>query len=305
MAAVLSSSPTLFIVIVGILGLLMGSFLNVVIYRLPRMLQREWRVQCEELMAQEDQDQIPSKSTTDGDRARETFNLISPGSACPSCGNAIRAHQNIPVISYLLLRGRCASCAAKIPVRYPVIELVTCLLSALVAWRFGYSLECLAGLLMTWSLIALAVIDFDTQLLPDVITLPLLWLGLSISLLGHADGSMVFTDPRSAIVGGLAGYLSLWSIYQAFKLATGKEGMGYGDFKLLAALGAWFGWQLLLLIVLLSAVVGLIAALGMRIFAGHDHQVPIPFGPYLAVAGFVAMLWGPQVLSIYLRGSGL
>jgi leader peptidase (prepilin peptidase)/N-methyltransferase len=305
MAAVLSSSPTLLIVTAGILGLIMGSFLNVVIYRLPRMLQREWREQCEELMAQENQDKIPAKAKTEGDRVRETFNLISPGSTCPSCGQAIKAHQNIPVISYLLLRGRCASCSAKIPVRYPVIELATGVLSALVAWRFGYSLECLAGLLLTWSLVALAVIDLDTQLLPDVMTLPLLWLGLTISLLSHADGSMVFTDPRSAIIGGLAGYLSLWSIYQAFKLATGKEGMGYGDFKLLAALGAWFGWQLLLLIVLLSAVIGLIAAIGMRIFAGHEHQVPIPFGPYLAVAGFVAMLWGPQILSIYLRGSGL
>ena len=304
MAAIFLSSPPVFIAAAGILGLLIGSFLNVVIYRLPRMLQREWRQQCEELLASDNQDgpEIPvTKSEQDG----EAFNLITPRSACPACGSAIKAYQNIPIISYLFLQGRCANCSARIPVRYPVIEALSGILSALIAWRFGYTIECTAALIMTWSLIALAVIDLDTQLLPDIITLPLLWLGLALSLFGNADGSVVFTDPRSAIIGGIAGYLSLWSIYQGFKLVTGKEGMGYGDFKLLAALGAWLGWQMLLLIVLLSAVVGLVAAMGMKIFRGHDNQIPIPFGPYLAAAGLIAMLWGPQILSAYLRGSGI
>jgi leader peptidase (prepilin peptidase)/N-methyltransferase len=305
MAEIFSSSPPVFIAVAGILGLLIGSFLNVVIYRLPRMLQREWREQCEALLAEDGGLGHPAGSDPERSQGGETFNLISPGSACPSCASPIKAYQNIPVISYLWLKGRCANCSAKIPVRYPVVELMTGIVSALVAWRFGYSLECGAALIMAWSLIALAVIDLDTQLLPDIITLPLLWLGLAASLFSHPDGSVIFTDPRSAIIGGIVGYLSLWSIYQGFKLATGKEGMGYGDFKLLAALGAWLGWQMLLLIVLLSAVVGLIAALGMKIFRGHDHQIPIPFGPYLAVAGFVAMLWGPPILSAYLGGSGL
>lgn len=289
----------------GILGLLIGSFLNVVIYRLPRMLQREWRQQCEELLAADNdtaQVAAPVANTGNDD---DTFNLVSPRSACPACGSPIRAHQNIPIISYVFLKGRCANCSAKIPVRYPVIEALTGILSALIAWRFGYTFECTAALVMTWSLIALAFIDLDTQLLPDIITLPLLWLGLALSLFSSADGSALFADPRSAIIGGIAGYLSLWSIYQGFKLVTGKEGMGYGDFKLLAALGAWLGWQMLLLIVLLSAVVGLVAAMGMKIFRGHDNQVPIPFGPYLAAAGFIAMLWGPQILSAYLRSNGI
>jgi len=304
MAAIFMSSPPVFIAAAGILGLLIGSFLNVVIYRLPRMLQREWRQQCEELLASDNQDG-PETPVTKTEQDGEAFNLITPRSGCPACGSAIKAYQNIPIISYLFLKGRCANCSARIPARYPVIEAMTGILSALIAWRFGYTLECIAALIMTWSLIALAVIDLDTQLLPDIITLPLLWLGLALSLFGNPDGSVIFTDPRSAIIGGIAGYLSLWSIYQGFKLVTGKEGMGYGDFKLLAALGAWLGWQMLLLIVLLSAVVGLIAALGLKIFRGHDNQIPIPFGPYLATAGFIAMLWGPQVVSAYLRGNGI
>ena len=304
MAAIFSTNPSFLITAAGILGLLIGSFLNVVIYRLPRMLQREWRQQCEELLASDTEDRAPATPTAKTGQDHDTFNLISPRSACPACGSAIRAHQNIPIISYLLLKGRCANCSVKIPARYPVIEAVTGILSALVAWRFGYTLECTAALILTWSLIALAVIDLDTQLLPDIITLPLLWLGLALSLFGNPDGSAIFADPRSAIIGGIAGYLSLWSIYQGFKLVTGKEGMGYGDFKLLAALGAWLGWQMLLLIVLLSAVVGLVAAMGMKIFRGLDNQIPIPFGPYLAAAGFIAMLWGPQIMSAYLRGNG-
>lgn len=304
MADIFISSPPVFIATVGLLGLLIGSFLNVVIYRLPRMLQREWQDQCVALLAEGDGAQAPVAEVAAAE-TRETFNLISPGSACPACSSPIKWYQNIPIVSYVLLKARCASCSAKIPLRYPIIELVTAIISALVAWRFGYSLECAAALIMAWSLVALAVIDFDTQLLPDIITLPLLWLGLALSLVSNSDGGAVFADPRSAIIGALAGYLSLWSIYQGFKLVTGKEGMGYGDFKLLAALGAWFGWQFLLLIVLLSAVVGLVGALAMKIFGGHDHRAPIPFGPYLAAAGFIAMLWGPQILSAYLRGAGL
>ncbi|MDH3509623.1 MAG: A24 family peptidase [Gammaproteobacteria bacterium] len=305
MAAVFGSSPSVFITVVGILGLLIGSFLNVVIYRLPRMLQREWRQQCADLLAADNAAGQPAIPVAKSEQAGDTFNLVTPRSACPACGTAIKAYQNVPIISYLLLKGRCANCAAKIPARYPVIEAMAGILSALIAWRFGYTLECAAALIMAWSLIALAVIDLDTQLLPDIITLPLLWLGLALSLFSNPEGSAIFTDPRSAIIGGIAGYLSLWSIYQGFKLVTGKEGMGYGDFKLLAALGTWLGWQMLLLIVLLSAVVGLVAALGMKIFRGHDSQIPIPFGPYLAAAGFIAMLWGPQILSAYLRGNGI
>jgi leader peptidase (prepilin peptidase)/N-methyltransferase len=305
MAAIFTSSPPVFIAAAGILGLLIGSFLNVVIYRLPRMLQREWRQQCQEFLASDNDTGPVATPVAKAEQDGEPFNLVTPRSACPACGSVIKAYQNIPIISYLFLQGRCANCSARIPARYPVIEALTGILSALIAWRFGYTIECTAALIMTWSLIALAVIDLDTQLLPDIITLPLLWLGLALSLFGNADGSVVFTDPRSAIVGGIAGYLSLWSIYQGFKLVTGKEGMGYGDFKLLAALGAWLGWQMLLLIVLLSAVVGLVAAMGMKIFRGHDNQIPIPFGPYLAAAGFIAMLWGPQILSAYLRGSGI
>ena len=301
MAEIFTSSPSLFIAVVGILGLIVGSFLNVVIHRLPRMLEREWRRQGVELLSDAgDSDSNGAPTEVEHER----FNLISPGSSCPACGAAIRAYQNIPIVSYIVLGGKCANCSTRISVRYPVVEALTAILSAVVAWRFGYSIECAAALAMTWCLIALAFIDFDTQLLPDIITLPLLWLGLTLSLFSHPDGSVIFADPRSAIVGGLAGYLSLWSVYQGFRLVTGKEGMGYGDFKLLAALGAWLGWQYLLLIILLSAVVGLIAALGMKIVADRDHQVPIPFGPYLAVAGFVAMLWGPEIVSLYL-GRGM
>jgi len=311
----------LFIVVAGVLGLIVGSFLNVVIYRLPIMLQRDWRAQCEEMLATIDVggdserdsgggvESLAAGEPTDKQpataSASATFNLVTPPSTCPSCGTSIKSYQNIPVLSYLLLRGRCAACDAKISVRYPFIEALTAVVSALVAWRFGITPECAAALVLAWSLIALTFIDFDHQLLPDIITLPLLWLGLSISLLGHADGSPIFVGPRDAIIGALAGYLSLWTIYQGFRLTTGKEGMGYGDFKLLAALGAWLGWQALFPVIILSAVVGLIAALGMIVFRGHDRQVPIPFGPYLAVAGFVAMLWGPQLIAAYMNATGL
>ncbi len=293
----LDSSPLLIAGIGGLLGLLIGSFLNVVIYRLPIMLDREWRAQSWQLLWGSDR--------VGANRDQKPFNLLVPGSACPHCGVEIRAHQNIPVISYLLLKGACAACGAKISARYPAIEALTGILSAAVAWRFGFSIECAGALILTWSLITLTMIDFDTQLLPDSITLPLMWAGLLFSLATHADGSAIFTDPRASMIGAAAGYLSLWSIYQGFKLVTGKEGMGYGDFKLLAALGAWLGWQVLFLIVIVSAGVGLIAAVGMMVLRGHDRQIPIPFGPYLSIAGFIALMYGPELITAYLNLSGL
>ena len=272
---------------------MVGSFLNVVIYRLPIMLERDWKQQCRDLLAGE------TDGADDGTPGPEVFNLATPRSACPHCGTPVKAHQNIPVLSYLLLKGRCAACAAPISLRYPLVEAFTGVLSALVAWRFGLTPECLAGLLLCWGLIALALIDLDHQLLPDALTLPLLWLGLAFSLAGGSD-SALFPDPRSAIIGAIAGYLSLWTVYQLFKLFTGKEGMGYGDFKLLAALGTWMGWQMLPLIILLSALVGAIVGIGLIAFARHGREVPIPFGPYLTAAGIAAMLWGPEMVSAYL-----
>jgi len=282
--------------VIGLFGLLIGSFLNVVIYRVPVMMDREERDWHRAYAARDEQPEKTPEPT-----AEDPFNLIQPGSACPECGAPVKAHQNLPILSYLFLRGHCASCGVKIPLRYPIIEGLTALVSVLVAWRFGYSLACAGGLILSWTLIALTVIDLDRQLLPDRITLPLLWIGLGFSLLS-LSGDPVFTDPRSSIIGALVGYLSLWSLYQAFKMVTGKEGMGYGDFKLFAALGAWLGWQMLLIIILLSSVVGLIVAVAMIVFRGHDRQVPIPFGPYLAIAGFIALLWGPELLTAWLGG---
>jgi leader peptidase (prepilin peptidase)/N-methyltransferase len=292
-------------VIVGLFGLIVGSFLNVVIYRLPVMLQRDWEQQCREMLAESDGPVSPEAVGQPATEVAETFNLVTPRSRCSACGTPIKGYQNIPLVSYLFLKGRCATCGEHISMRYPLIEMLTGILSALVATHFGYSIECAAALILLWSLIALSVIDLDHQLLPDIITLPLMWLGLGLSLFSHGDGNPIFVGPQDAIIGAIAGYLSLWSIYQGFKLVTGKEGMGYGDFKLLAALGAWLGWQMLFLIVILSAIVGLVAALGMIVFRGHDRQVPIPFGPYLAVAGFIALIWGPRLIDEYMSVSGL
>lgn len=292
-------------VIVGLFGLIVGSFLNVVIYRLPVMLQRDWKQQCREMLAESDGPVSPEAAGQPATEVAETFNLVTPRSRCSACGTPIKGYQNIPLVSYLFLKGRCATCGEHISMRYPLIEMLTGILSALVATHFGYSIECAAALILLWSLIALSVIDLDHQLLPDIITLPLMWLGLGLSLFSHGDGNPIFVGPQDAIIGAIAGYLSLWSIYQGFKLVTGKEGMGYGDFKLLAALGAWLGWQMLFLIVILSAIVGLVAALGMIVFRGHDRQVPIPFGPYLAVAGFIALIWGPRLIDGYMSVSGL
>ena len=291
-------------VVAGVFGLLVGSFLNVVIYRLPVMLQRDWAQQCRELLNEGGPDatlEMPKSARDDPG----TFNLITPRSRCGACATPIKGYQNIPLFSYLLLKGRCAACGEHISIRYPLVEMITGILSALVATHFGYTVEFAAALALLWSLIALSAIDLDHQLLPDIITLPLMWLGLGLSLYSHADGSPIFVGPEDAIIGAIAGYLSLWSIYQGFKLVTGKEGMGYGDFKLLAALGAWLGWQMLFLIVILSAIVGLVAAVSMMVFRGHDRQIPIPFGPYLAVAGFVALIWGPRLIDTYMSVSGL
>jgi len=294
MSDLFAEFPVVFLIVVFVVALLVGSFLNVVIYRLPVMMEREWREQCEELAGQ------PAGALPEG-----RFNLSFPRSRCPACGHMITAVQNIPVISYLVLGGKCASCKAPISRRYPIIELITAVLSGIVAWRFGVSYETLAALLMTWSLIAISVIDIDHQLIPDSISLPLIWLGLALSLLHPMDGAtMLFIDPRASIVGALAGYLSLWSIYHVFRLVTGKEGMGYGDFKLLAALGAWLGWQMLPLIILLSALVGAAVGISLIVFSRHDRNVPIPFGPYLAAAGWIAMLYGPQIVDGYLAYMG-
>jgi leader peptidase (prepilin peptidase)/N-methyltransferase len=260
--------PVIFIGTVFVVSLLVGSFLNVVIYRLPLMMQRDIRAECKEILA-EPADELPEGR----------FDLVAPRSRCPSCGQMITALQNIPLLSWLFLRGKCANCGVPISWRYPVVELVTAILTGVVAWRFGFSWQCFAAIGLTWTLIAISVIDIDHQIIPDSISLPLVWVGLTLSLFHPLAGNdVLFVDPVSSIVGALAGYLSLWSVYHLFRLITGKEGMGYGDFKLLAALGAWLGWQLLPLIVVLSAFVGAIVGVAMMVFARHDRNVPIPFG---------------------------
>ena len=290
MQELLSSSPLIFVALVFLLSLLIGSFLNVVIYRLPIMMQREWRAQCKELEETEATD-IPAGR----------FDIISPSSRCTSCGAPITALQNIPVLSYLFLRGKCGSCGSAISKRYPVVEALTAILTAIVAWRFGFGWESAAAILLTWALIAISTIDIDHQIIPDSISLPFVWIGLMLSLFHPMAGAEVlFIDAKAAIIGALAGYLSLWSIYQLFRLMTGKEGMGYGDFKLLAVLGAWLGWQMLPLIILLSAVVGAAVGIAMIVVRRHDRNIPIPFGPYLAAAGWIALLYGDQIVAAYL-----
>ncbi|WP_417542813.1 prepilin peptidase [Methylophaga thalassica] len=282
----LATSPVAWIIIAGILGLLVGSFLNVVIYRLPIILEREWTEQCAEL----------------GDQAsppEAVFTLSRPRSACPHCGHAITALENIPVISYLFLAGKCKACRTPISIRYPIIEALSALMSVIISWHFGFGWSAVGALLLSWALIALTFIDVDHQLLPDKITLPLIWLGLAFNLSG------VYTDLHSSVIGAIAGYLSLWSIYHLFKLVTGKEGMGYGDFKLLAALGAWMGWQALPMIVLLSSFVGALIGITLVLLKQHQREIPIPFGPYLAIAGWIALVWGEIINSAYLHWSGL
>lgn len=275
------SHPALFWIACLVFGLCVGSFLNVVIYRLPRMMEAEWQAQAAELRGE-------------AVRPAERFDLISPASHCPACNHRIRPVENIPVVSWLALRGRCANCKTSISVRYPLVELLTGLASALVAWHFGPSMACLGALLFTWSLIALGFIDFDTTLLPDSITLPLVWLGLAFNWFG------TFVPLSSAVLGAMCGYLSLWSVYWVFKLVTGKEGMGYGDFKLLGALGAFLGWQMLPLIILASSVVGAAFGVVLIIMARRGREVPMPFGPYLACAGFIALIWGHELTRLYI-----
>jgi len=287
--------PGAWVATAAILGLLIGSFLNVVILRLPEMMQREWRSQCQEFLAS-DVAVAPEKP---GGPAQARFDLIFPASHCPQCNHPISPRDNIPVMSYLLLRGKCRHCGARISPRYPLIEALTGLLSAAVAWKFGFGWAAAAALLFTWSLVALTFIDFDTQLLPDSITLPLVWIGLLLSLPG------VFVDAHSSILGAAVGYLSLWSIYHLFRILTGKEGMGYGDFKLFAAFGAWLGWQSLPLIILLSSLVGAVVGIALIVLRGRDKNIPIPFGPYLAGAGWIYLMWGEVLVSGYYRHMGI
>ncbi len=279
----LAHSPAFLAFAVLLVGLCVGSFLNVVIHRLPLMLERDWRRECRSLLALEP---APEEAP---------LSLMRPGSRCPSCQAPIRPWHNIPVVSWLWLRGRCAACRAPISVQYPLVEALTGALSVCCALRFGWTPALAAALILTWALIALTVIDLRTQLLPDTITLPLLWLGLLLSV------PVVFVKPAASIIGAAAGYLSLWAVYHVFRLITGKEGMGYGDFKLLAALGAWFGWQALPLLVLLSSVAGALVGLGLIVLRSHDRNVPIPFGPYLAIAGWVMLMGGRELGQLWLR----
>jgi leader peptidase (prepilin peptidase)/N-methyltransferase len=271
------------VTLAALVGLIVGSFLNVVIHRLPRMLERGWRAQCAELR----QEPIPDEPA---------YNLVVPRSACPSCGHRITALENIPVASWLVQGGKCKACKGKISARYPMVEILGGLLAAYAVHRFGATATGGATCVLLWTLLALTMIDAETQLLPDSLTLPLLWAGLAANLAGALPGVSL----RDAVIGAIAGYLLLWAVYWLFKLIRSKEGMGYGDFKLLAALGAWLGWQMLPLIVLLSSVVGAAIGISLIAFKGRDHNIPLPFGPYLAIAGAIALFWGPALVKIYL-----
>jgi leader peptidase (prepilin peptidase)/N-methyltransferase len=274
--------PGLFVAAVTMMSLAIGSFLNVVIHRLPKMLEQQWRDELAELNGQEA-------------AAAKRYNLVVPRSACPACGHAIGALENIPVLSYLALRGKCASCKARISPRYPVVEALTAALSGFIAWRYGFAWQTLAILVFVWSMIALAFIDLDTFYLPDDITLPLVWAGLLANMGG------LFVDLQSAVVGAIAGYLALWLVFWGYKFATGKDGMGYGDFKLLAAIGAWLGWKMLPVVILLSSLAGAIVGVSLIVVARHERNVPIPFGPYLVLGGLIALFWGDQLMNYYLQ----
>ncbi|WP_392344130.1 prepilin peptidase [Pseudoalteromonas prydzensis] len=283
---VMQSQLWFYLLTVGLVSLCVGSFLNVVIYRLPLMMQREWQTECRVLLAD---DLKPTKAAN----TEAAFNLIKPNSTCPKCKTAIKPWQNIPVISWLLLKGRCASCSNPISIRYPIVEMLTAILSLIVAYTFGATEQALLYILITWVLVALTFIDIDHMLLPDQLTLPLVWLALIAAVMG------ITISPTDAIIGAACGYLSLWSVFWLFKLITGKEGMGYGDFKLLAVFGALLGWQSLLTIILLSSVVGAVIGIALLSIQGKDKATPIPFGPYLAIAGWVTLLWGSQLQAFY------
>ncbi|QGT77671.1 prepilin peptidase [Guyparkeria halophila] len=290
--AIFQQHPAIWIIVASLFGLLVGSFLNVVINRLPVMMEREWKRECRALLADEGSEtQVPEEEG-------EPFNLVQPRSRCPSCGTPIRAWQNIPVISWLWLRGRCAKCRAPIAWQYPAVELAGALLAGLAAWHFGPTALALAVFLFSWALLAASIIDLKTQLLPDVFTLPLLWLGLLLPIV--LDDYHLSLD--QAVLGAVFGYLALWSVYWLFRLLTGKEGMGFGDFKLLAALGAWLGWQMLPLVILFSALAGSVIGIAMILLLRHDRRIPIPFGPYLAIAGLVALYLGEPIMTAYLGG---
>ncbi len=278
----LQTSPAAFIGLCTVLGLLVGSFLNVVIHRLPRMLELGWQQQCAELRGE-------------APPAQERYNLLVPRSACPHCHHLIGALENIPILSYLLLRGKCRGCGTAISPRYPVIEAVSGILCGFAAWHFGFDMASAGAILLVWTLLALTAIDYDTQLLPDNITLPLIWAGLIFNLYG------TYATLHDALLGAVFGYLSLWIVYWLFKLATGKEGMGYGDFKLLAALGAWLGWQMLPLIIVLSSLVGAVVGITLIIAVRRGRDIPIPFGPYLAGGGLIALFWGHTLTKSYLQ----
>jgi leader peptidase (prepilin peptidase) / N-methyltransferase len=292
----LATSPALFVGTCLVLGLIVGSFLNVVIYRLPVMLERQWREQCAEAQGAD------AGATTVPAVTAQKFNLIVPRSACPKCQAPIGALQNVPVLSYLLLKGRCANCGTAISARYPLVETLTGILCAAVAWKLGFGWPALAGMVLTWFLIALAFIDIDHQLLPDTLTLPLLWLGLCASLwVPLSAAGPVPVDVRSSLIGAVAGYASLWSVYHLFRLLTGKEGMGYGDFKLFAAIGAWLGWQMLLPIILIASAVGAVTGIAMLTMKKQHRSTPIAFGPFLAAAGWLMLLFGQRIVAGYLH----
>ncbi|OPA97776.1 prepilin peptidase [Pseudomonas fluorescens] len=286
MSVLLSEHPLLFVALAGVLGLIVGSFLNVLTWRLPKMLEREWRAQAHEVLG------LPAEPTG------PTYNLMHPNSCCPQCDHSIRPWENIPLFSYLFLRGRCAHCKAPISARYPLTELACALVSALVAWQFGFAWQAGAVMLLSWGLLAMSLIDADHQLLPDVLVLPLLWLGLIVNGFGW------LTTLSDALWGAVIGYMSLWSVFWLFKLVTGKDGMGHGDFKLLALLGAWGGWQILPMTLLMSSLVGVFVGLILMRLRRAQASTPMPFGPYLAIAGWIALLWGGQITDFYLLSVG-
>ena len=279
------AQPTVFVALAAFIGLAVGSFLNVVIHRLPKMMERDWAAQCAELAGQTPEPAPP-------------YSLARPPSSCPSCGHRIRVRENIPLLSYAMLGGKCAGCGARIGIRYPLVEAFTGAATAYAAWHFGFGWQAFGAMLFLWCMIAASCIDFDTQLLPDSITLPLLWAGLLINLRG------TFVDLQSAVIGAVAGYLILWSVYWLFRLATGKEGMGFGDFKLLGAIGAWLGWKMLPLVILLSSAVGAVVGIALIVLARRGREVPIPFGPYLACAGAIALFWGQGLVERWLASLG-
>lgn len=295
---VMQSQLWFYLTTIGLVSLCVGSFLNVVIYRLPLMMQREWQGECRLLLESELNSNKKNTNEPLNSDLNSTFNLVKPNSTCPKCKTAIKAWQNIPIISWLFLKGKCASCSNPISARYPIVEAITALLSLVVAYKLGATEQALLYIAITWALVALTFIDIDHMLLPDQITLPLVWLALIAAVLGYT------VTPADAIIGAACGYLSLWSVFWLFKLLTGKEGMGYGDFKLLAVFGALLGWQSLLTIILLSSVVGAIIGIALLTIQGKDKATPIPFGPYLAIAGWITMLWGEQLQASYFNVIG-